>query len=366
MSIPYKIDADAVYLHIPFCIKRCEYCDFTSFSGRSDFHKTYVEALLKEIDFYKPTYYDTIYFGGGTPSLLEGNDFQRILEKLPHDEKTEITVECNPKTLSREKLEEYYRIGINRLSIGIQSTQDRFLKLLGRLHNFEEAKRAYFLAREIGFQNISLDFMFSFPGQSLKNLEKDLEEMLALAPEHLSIYSLIWQENTPFFEKLQKGIYQKTDNALEAEMYKMVLQITKENRYEHYEISNFSKCGYASRHNQKYWKNQKYLGLGLGSSGYLGKLRYSNTRDLEEYFQKIEQASFPREEEESLNEEMIEQYSCLLAFRQIQEWIEVKGRYQSICEKLVGERYLEKKNEDNYRLTQKGLFFFNDMLEYFL
>lgn len=366
MLTPYKVDADAVYLHIPFCIKKCEYCDFTSFLGSSSLHKKYVESLLREIDLYKSSYYDTIYFGGGTPSLLEGKDLQRILEKLPHDERTEITVECNPKTLSREKLEEYHQIGINRLSIGVQSTQDSFLKLLGRLHSFEEAKRAYFVAREVGFQNISLDFMFSFPGQSLRDLEKDLEEMLALEPEHLSIYSLIWEENTPFFEKLQKGMYQKIDNALEAEMYEVILQITKEKGYEHYEISNFSKHGYASKHNQKYWKNQKYLGLGLGASGYLGKLRYSNTRDLEKYFQDVTQGSLPREEEEILNEKMIEQYSCLLAFRQIQEWVEVKGRYQDICEKLVEERYLERKKEGNYRLTQKGLFLFNDMLEYFL
>lgn len=366
MSTLYKLDTDAIYLHIPFCVKKCEYCDFTSFQGNHALRKQYVEALKKELHFYEHPYYDTIYFGGGTPSLLEKEDFVSILELLPYDEKTEITVECNPKTLTREKLQDFYEVGINRLSIGVQSTQDSFLKLLGRLHSFEEAEASYRIAREIGFQNISLDFMFSFPKQSLEDLEKDLEEMLRLSPEHLSIYSLIWEEDTPFFEKLQQGIYQKTDNALEAKMYEKILEITKNKGYEHYEISNFAKKQYESRHNRKYWKNQKYLGVGLGASGYISNIRYTNTKNLEEYFQKIEENRLAREEEEELTEAMVEQYQCLLEFRQIQEWISIEGSYQKICEELVVQGYLEKKDEKKYRITQKGLFFFNDMLEYFL
>lgn len=366
MSMRYKVDADAIYLHIPFCLRKCDYCDFTSFLGNRTVQKNYVESLLQELDFYEHPHYDTIYFGGGTPSVLEAEEFRKILEKLPHDEKTEITVECNPKSLTRKKLEEYYQIGINRLSFGIQSTQDSFLRILGRLHNYEEAKEMYHIAREIGFCNISLDFMFSLPEQSLEDVKKDLEEMLRLHPEHLSIYSLIWEENTPFFEKLQKGIYQKTETEVEANMYEWILQVMKENGYEHYEISNFAREGFRSRHNQKYWRNQKYLGVGLGASGYLEKIRYSNVRTLEEYFQRIEEKQIPWEEEEVLTEKMMEQYYCLLAFRQVGEWIEVEGKYQETCEVLVKEKYLQKKGKKEYCLTQKGLFFFNDMLEYFL
>lgn len=365
MSMLYKVKADAVYIHIPFCLHKCEYCDFTSFSGKLNWKKRYLEALYQEISLYEHSYYDTIYFGGGTPSLLEGKEIAKILELLPHDEKTEITVECNPKTLNLKKLQDYFEIGVNRLSIGIQSMNEKYLKMLGRLHTVQEAKEVFQMAREIGFQNISVDMMFALPTQTLEEVEEDIENFLCLDADHISIYSLIWEENTPFFQKLEKGIYQRTENDVEAEMYQKIIETMKENSYEHYEISNFAKSGYFSRHNQKYWQNQNYLGIGLGASGYLEEIRYSNDRDFEHYFSNVNKNRFPREEEEILNAEMIEQYRYLLGFRQLNTWLTPNGKYKKICETLFKKSYLIKREEE-YQITQKGLFFFNDMLEYFL
>lgn len=365
MSTLCKVDADAVYIHIPFCLQKCEYCDFTSFSGKSEWKKRYLEALRTEILLYEHSYYDTIYFGGGTPSLLEGEEISEILKLLPYDERSEITLECNPKTLNSKKLREYYQAGVNRLSIGIQSMKEKYLNLLGRLHTAEEAKEVFWKARELGFQNISVDMMFSLPTQTLKEVKEDVEEFLSLGAEHISIYSLIWEENTPFFTKLEKGIYHKTENDLEAEMYQSIIERMKQKGYEHYEISNFAKKGYISRHNQKYWKNQKYLGLGLGASGYLGKLRYTNCSDFETYFFQLENYRFPREEEEVLTQEMIEEYRYILAFRQLREWVSARGKYIEICNILWKKGYVRKRKQE-YKITEKGLFFFNDMLEYFL
>lgn len=190
---------DALYVHIPFCVKKCDYCDFTSFASNRKQREDYVAYLLQEMEAYHFPYLDTIYFGGGTPSLLEAEDFARILQKLPFDKRTELTLECNPKTLNRDKLKAYYDLGINRLSLGVQSFSPKFLKILGRLHSELEAKEMFLLARELGFQNISLDLMFSLPGQTLEDVEADLDEIIALKPEHISIYSLIWEEGTPFF-----------------------------------------------------------------------------------------------------------------------------------------------------------------------
>ncbi len=365
MSTLYKVDADAAYIHIPFCLHKCEYCDFTSFSGKMNWKEAYLKALLKEITLYEHSYYDTIYFGGGTPSLLEGKEISEILKLLPHDDKTEITLECNPKTLNFKKLQEYHQVGINRLSIGIQSLEEKYLKILGRLHSVEEAKDVFQKAREAGFQNISVDMMFSLPNQTLEEVERDVREFLKLHPEHISIYSLIWEENTPFFKKLEQGIYHRTENVLEATMYQRIIEMMKIKDYAHYEISNFAKENYTSRHNQKYWKNQKYLGLGLGASGYLGEIRYTNCSDFASYFSCIEKGQLPREEEEILNQEMKEQYQYLLAFRQLNDWLQPSGKYMDICNTLYQKGYLTKR-EKEYKITEKGLFFFNDMLEYFL
>ena len=214
---------DAIYIHVPFCVKKCDYCDFLSFQSNADERKRYVDFLIKEIRMYPKYKYDTVYFGGGTPSLLETEDIKRILSELDINENAEITLEANPKTVDLEKLKNLKSIGINRLSMGIQSFNEKFLKKLGRLHNSQEGIEAYKMAREVGFENISLDLMFSLPEQTLEEVEEDLKKLISLNPEHFSIYSLIWEPDTKFFEKLESGEYKETDNELEAQMYEFII-----------------------------------------------------------------------------------------------------------------------------------------------
>jgi len=308
------------YIHIPFCERKCNYCDFTSLKGTDNQIEKYVNYLLKEIDIYSKNYdlsekQDTIYFGGGTPSLLPIDSLKRILSKFFYDENTEITIEVNPKTVDINKLKEYRNLGINRLSIGIQTFNDENLKVLGRIHNSEEAIEVYNMAREVGFKNISLDIIFSLPNQTLEMLKVDLEKLILLNSEHISIYSLIWEEGTKFFRDLKAGKLKETDNDLEATMYEYIIDYLKSKGYEHYEISNFSKKDFEARHNSIYWENKNYLGLGLSAAGYLGNLRYKNFFHLKDYYDKLDKNILPIDEREELTEADIEQYRYLVGFR---------------------------------------------------
>lgn len=358
------------YIHIPFCEKKCNYCDFTSFKISEDSSKKYINYLLKEIELYKKKYdlgqiQDSIYFGGGTPSLLSVEDLKKILDKFYYDEKTEITIEVNPKTVDKNKLKAYKELGINRLSIGVQSFNEKFLQLLGRIHNSEEAIRVYEEAREVGFKNISLDLMFSLPNQSLKNLENDLEQLFKLKPEHFSIYSLIWEEGTNFYRDLLAGKLKETENELEAQMYELIIEKAKENEYDHYEISNFSKKNFKSRHNTIYWENKNYLGLGLAAAGYIGNRRYKNTKNFLEYYKIIEKNKFPLAEEEILSPEEIKQYEYLLNFRILNKKIKPRSEDLEKFEKMVLEGYLQKV-DNSYIMTKKGLMLFNDFISNFV
>ena len=218
-KISEKKDADAIYIHIPFCDKKCEYCDFCTFVRMEKEYKKYTDYLIKEIRMYPKIKYDTIYFGGGTPSLLPVAMISEILDKLDWSENAEITLELNPTDVTFEKLKKLNKIGINRLSIGIQSFQDHVLKFIGRQHSSEDAINVYKMARKAGFSNITVDLMFGIPNQSLEDLQRDLDILWELKPENVSIYSLIWEEGTVFWSKLQKGILSEIDQDLEAEMY---------------------------------------------------------------------------------------------------------------------------------------------------
>lgn len=362
---------DAIYIHIPFCVKKCGYCDFLSFQSTEEQREKYINKLIDEIKLYPKVKYDTIYFGGGTPSLLTSEQVKKILNHLKFDERTEITLEVNPKTIDSNKLKEFKNIGINRLSIGIQSFNEKFLKKLGRIHSKEEGIEIYKLAREIGFKNISLDLMFSLPDQTLDEVKEDLEMLFSLEPEHFSIYSLIWEEGTPFYEKLLSGEYHETENDTEADMYKMIIDRSKERGYHHYEISNFCKTGKESRHNTKYWKNKEYIGVGLGASGYLKNNRYKNSSNFEEYFDKINKGKFPRIEEEFVDNDMLEEYRHILGLRLLEEGIKESDdiKYKNIYTKLMKNKFLkkfEKENEKRYILTEKGLFLANEVFEEFI
>lgn len=282
-----------LYIHIPFCRTKCLYCDFCSFVSRNeDERDSYVGALLNEVEQRSAKEYivDTIYFGGGTPSLLSAEQIERILSSIREnfvlDENIEITLECNPMTHiydGKEYFSALHELGINRLSLGIQSAVDKELKLIGRQHSFTQAKQTILYARESGFDNISVDLMFGIPSQTLESLEYSLMEFAALGAEHISIYSLQLEEGTPLYRMREK--YTFADDDMTADMYERVVTFMKNVGYNQYEISNFAKEGRESRHNSKYWRLDEYLGLGLSAhSDFLGK-RQENTCDMDQYLE---------------------------------------------------------------------------------
>lgn len=355
---------DAIYIHIPFCVKKCGYCDFLSFSceekSKAD-RGEYVDKLIQEIKLYPKLIYDTIYFGGGTPSLLEVDEIKKILEQLTIGEKAEITLEVNPQTVDIQKLEALKKIGINRLSIGIQSFNDEKLKILGRIHNKEMALATYNDAKKVGFENISIDLIFATPNQTIEELEKDLDIVEKLSPEHISIYSLIWEEGTKFMDLLDSGKLNPLDNDLEAKMYELIIKKLKKIGYLHYEISNFAKKGYEGRHNSKYWKNVEYIGVGLGASGYYSGIRYKNEVELSDYYKKIDIIKKPLMEEELVSDkDELENY-YILGLRLLNEGIEEKNNvYTEKIKGLCKKGYL-KLEKGRYKLTSKGLMFANDV-----
>ncbi|MBQ1682483.1 MAG: oxygen-independent coproporphyrinogen III oxidase [Agathobacter sp.] len=290
-----------LYVHIPFCMKKCDYCDFLSFSADERTQRDYVAALCKEIEYYGKQIghlyeVSTVFLGGGTPSWLDTEYMEAIMATLKKAfrirEDAEITVECNPGTVTLQKLVAYKNAGINRLSIGCQSADAQELKLLGRVHTFEQFLKTYELARTVGFQNINVDLISCLPHQTAEKFLKTLQTVSRLKPEHLSVYTLIIEEGTPFYERYkfddvrQQAGMQTEELPTEDEayrIYKMTQVYLTENGYEQYETSNYAKPGFACRHNIGYWRRENYLGLGLGAASLLENIRYSNTRDLYQY-----------------------------------------------------------------------------------
>lgn len=302
-----KTNRLGIYIHVPFCIKKCSYCDFLSFDakGPSQWQEYGIE-LIKEVeaygDFLKEDYIvDTVFFGGGTPSILQADLVSEILDKINSSfsltPNPEITIEANPGTVSEGKLDKYLAAGINRLSIGVQSFDEDLLGLLGRIHGKEEAKEAYKMARRAGFKNINLDLMFAIPTQTLELWQESLAEAIELSPEHLSFYGLSYEAGTPFDEaRIRKEII-PIDEGLDRRMYRRGLATLRANGYEHYEISNMAKPGFECKHNLKYWSMEDYLGLGMGSHSFIRGKRFSNTKDWGKYF------TVNKVEEEHLNSE---------------------------------------------------------------
>lgn len=279
-----------LYIHIPFCRTKCLYCDFCSFVSRDEQQReAYVGALLREIEARGTKDYsvDTVYFGGGTPSLLSAEQIGRILGEIKESfnvsPDAEITLECNPMTVSDgdKYFKELRALGVNRLSLGVQSAVDEELKLIGRRHSFEEAKATFLAARGAGFENISVDLMLGIPSQTLDSLRASANQVIKLAAEHISIYSLQLEEGTPLYRMRER--YSLADDDTAADMYELVVKMMKDAGYRHYEISNFARGGRESKHNCKYWRLDEYLGLGLAAHSDFGGKRLENTRDMERY-----------------------------------------------------------------------------------
>lgn len=286
-----------IYIHIPFCVKKCDYCDFLSAPADLETKEKYVEALINEIKLNKNKMseyvVDTVFIGGGTPSLLEESQISKIMSVLKDNcnmsENPEITIECNPGTITERKLWEYKKSGINRISFGLQSANDQELKSIGRIHNYAGFLESYNLARKCGFDNINVDLMSALPGQTLKSYEETLNKVVRLEPEHISAYSLIVEENTLMYDRVKKaqikGINILPDEESERKMYYLTNNILRSNGYRKYEISNYSKPGKECKHNIGYWQRKEYLGFGIGAASLYKENRYNNISDINKYIE---------------------------------------------------------------------------------
>ena len=278
-----------LYIHIPFCIKKCKYCDFNSGTASENIMEEYVKALVREMTEYRGAEIDTVYIGGGTPTALKTELLEQVIENIKRNfilsEDTEFTVEMNPKTADREKLKMIYKNGVNRLSIGVQSFRDNELKALGRVHSAEDAKEAITLAKTVGFENISIDLMSGIPEQTEESFLKTLKDAILQEPDHISCYSLILEEGTPLFDEIKSGKITLCDEDTERRLYEIAVDTLNNNGYRQYEISNFAKDGKTSHHNIKYWTMEEYIGLGVSAHSFLNGVRFSNTDNLISYCQ---------------------------------------------------------------------------------
>lgn len=287
-----------IYIHIPFCKQKCYYCDFISFANKNQKQEQYINAIKKEIDTYEFEKYNvtTIYIGGGTPSYIESKYIVELIEKLKSKltnnetkfDKIEITIEVNPGTVTKQKLQDFKFCGINRLSIGLQTTNNNLLKQIGRIHTYEEFLETYNRAKEVGFENINVDLMLGLPNQTIKDLKDSLEKVIRLGATHISVYSLIVEEGTVISKLLDKGKIELPSEETEREMYWYVKNILELNGYQHYEISNFAKENKYSKHNMNCWKQKEYIGLGVAAHSYLNDTRFSNGNNIEDYINNVE------------------------------------------------------------------------------
>lgn len=359
-----------LYIHIPFCIKKCGYCDFLSFPMDGDGRMAYLHALAAEMKLWRKTLpdfiVDTVYIGGGTPSSLETGElaflFRALLDTFSLDAVCEFTIECNPGTVTAEKLQLMRQAGVNRISFGLQSTVNKELKALGRIHSYEDFVRGFELARTSGFDNVSVDVMAAIPEQSLQSYVEGLGRLIRLGPEHISAYSLIIEEGTPFYSRY--GDTPPVDEETDRLMYKRTGEILAEAGYRRYEISNYAKRGRECRHNIKYWRRQEYIGMGLSAASFLGKRRIKNETGIERYQERIRKGQLPFLEEETLTcgEEMAEY--MFLGLRMM-EGVSVEGfekqfhqtfakRYGDLISRFISQGLL-KRDGDRIFLTGSGI-----------
>lgn len=383
-----------LYIHIPFCKQKCNYCDFCSYANKQELIQSYIKWLqeeIKEVGILNKKDAEegkdakllvkTIYIGGGTPSFIDSKYIVQIMQNIKEnynvDEKAEITIEVNPGTANLEKLQDYYNIGINRLSIGLQSTYDSLLKQIGRIHTYQEFLDTYHLAREIGFQNINVDLMIGLPNQTIQEVQNSVEEIIGLEPEHISLYSLIVEEGTKLAKQIEEKTLTLPEEEQERKMYWKAKELLEEQGYIHYEISNFAKKGYESKHNSDCWSQKEYIGFGVAAHSYTNGIRYSNIESIEEYIKNYEENK-PEDNfifHEKQNMEAKQKEYMLLGLRKIQgvSMQEFKNKYianpvflyHKELEKLVEEELLEI-DADQIKLTNKGIDLANLVWEEFV
>lgn len=396
-----------IYIHIPFCAKKCDYCDFLSMRADEGTKIEYVNGLIREIelskDMMKGYQVDTVFIGGGTPSILREDYIEKIMQTLKDNcelsENAEITIECNPGTVNLKKLETYKKSGINRISFGLQSANDSELRELGRIHDFAGFVESYKMARQAGFNNINVDLMSALPGQTPESYRDTLNKVIELNPEHISAYSLIVEDGTPMEERVEQNLVTLPDEDTEREMYYLTREIALKNGYKRYEISNYAKAGYECRHNKGYWKRVEYLGFGLGAASLYQNKRYSNVSDLNEYIGLLLDGGNDEDyyggmvyqddvwdiQEDTLNilhgkistlsnKDMMEEF-MFLGLRMTEGVSEEKFRmdfgrdidvvYGEVIEKLEKQNLLERK-EGRIKLTDRGVDISNYVMSEFL
>lgn len=383
-----------LYVHMPFCKQKCYYCDFVSYANKYNMVDRYIQCLKKEIIQYanenkimskhgleQKYVIKTIYIGGGTPSSIDElyiiNILQKIKENFQIENDAEITIEVNPGTVNKEKLETYREIGINRLSIGLQAAQDEILKSIGRIHTFKDFENTYKYAREVGFNNINVDLMINLPNQTLDNVKESVKAILNLKPEHISVYSLILEENTKLYEMVKSKQVALEPEEVERQMYWYVKETLEKYKYIQYEISNFAKSGFQSHHNIDCWNQEEYIGVGIAASSFIENKRYSNISNLEEYMDNIE-SGMPNKNlilDEVLDFESKMNEFMMLGLRTIQG-VDIKKfeqkfkinpiiKYCKILEKLNHEGLIEI-DANNIKLSNKGIDLANVVWEEFV
>ena len=396
-----------VYIHVPFCKQKCFYCDFPSYAGKERYEEAYVKALIQEIRTEGAKYVETwgqpatIYIGGGTPSVLPNELLEQLLftigeimlPKAPslrglspqatggvvgstgRTDSLEYTMECNPGTIDDSKLRLLKRHGVNLLSFGVQTFHDALLRRIGRIHTAEQARTAIRDARAAGFQSLSLDLIYGLPGETLAMLQSDIDEALALAPDHISIYGLQLEEGTAFWKQHEMGRLDLPDDATTEAMYDLMTTALPAHGYERYEISNFAKPGFESRHNLGYWQDKPYLGLGAAAHSYLDGVRYENTKDIAAYIDAIEHGTLPRTQEEPATRAIQMEEFAFLALRTATgiDKAAFKRRfatplsavYADAIERMKAKGLIEE-TETHIRLTAQGMKYGNWVFEAFL
>lgn len=371
-----------VYVHIPFCTSRCDYCDFYSTVGLGAPQQgQYVSSLLHEWECYAACgirndwRIETLYIGGGTPTVLVPAHLERLLDGLMERFDTsrlqEFTIEANPGTLTEEKLKILRDHGCDRLSLGVQSFDPFYLKWLGRSHDVQAVYDSWAMARSMGWDNLSLDLMYGLQDQTLDHWRQTLQQALDLQPEHLSLYQLNIEPGTPMAERVARGDAHTVDEETARQQYLLAREVLLAAGYAHYEISNYAKPGKQSRHNTLYWKNQEYVGMGAGASGYINRVRYTNHKDLTLYTRMIKRNRVPRAFEETIDGELQKKETILLGLR-LTEGVDKKA-YQQCFGRTLEEDFgavirkheaqgLMENREDTLRLTLEGLLLSNEIL----
>lgn len=369
----------SIYIHIPFCISKCNYCDFNSFSNCDELIDKYIEKLIEDIQLSK--YFSdennickTIYIGGGTPSYINEKYIKQILETIKNkyniDKDVEITIECNPSSINEDKLKTYFDIGINRISIGLQSTNNSILKIIGRKHTFEMFLEKYNLVRKIGFNNINVDLMIGLPTQTLIDIKNDLEKVISLKPTHISSYSLIIYENTKIYDDIYINKYSIPSDEEERSMYYLLQDNLKEAGYNQYEISNFSKPGYESKHNTMCWKQKEYIGFGAGAHSFIQNKRMYFEENINKYINSKKMII-----EEILSKKDLMKEYMIIGFRMLdginkKEFeIKFKEKVDEVFEeeiKKLSNLELISVTNNNIKLTKKGIDFANIVWEEFI